>query len=68
MDKEEYRKKIIEMVERVENVILLIKIFTFIKEWLEEWQKEGFYFPPSFLRNFSTKFQNNSLSGSDKFQ
>lgn len=36
MDKEEYRKKIIEMVERVENVILLIKIFTFIKEWLEE--------------------------------
>lgn len=36
MDKEEYRKKIIEMVERIDNFEYLIKILSFIKVFLEE--------------------------------
>lgn len=31
-----YRKRIIEMVEKIENPAMLIKIFIFIKSWLEE--------------------------------
>ncbi len=30
------QKKIIEMVEKIEDLALLIKIFTFIEAWLEE--------------------------------
>lgn len=34
-EKEFYKEKIIEMVEEIDNQELLIKIFTFIKTWLE---------------------------------
>ena len=35
-EKELYKRKIIEMVEKIEDLALLIKIFTFIEAWLEE--------------------------------
>lgn len=35
-EKENYKKKIIEMVEKIENLDYLIKIFSFIKVFLEE--------------------------------
>ncbi len=31
MDKETYKKKIIEMVEKIENVEILMKIYTVVK-------------------------------------
>ncbi len=31
-----YKKKIVEAVEKIEDVNILIKIFDFIKVWLEE--------------------------------
>ena len=41
--KEEYRKKIIELVEKIENPAILIKIYTFAKthyEMLKEKEQE----------------------------
>lgn len=35
-EKDYYKGKIIEMVEKIENQEILIKIFIFIKTWLEE--------------------------------
>ena len=35
-EKELYKRKIIKMVEKIEDLALLIKIFTFIEAWLEE--------------------------------
>ena len=37
MDKEEYRKKIIEMMERIDNSSILEYLHTFIKLFLERW-------------------------------
>lgn len=31
-----YKRKIIELVEKIENPVILVKIFIFIKDWLEE--------------------------------
>ncbi len=36
MDKEEYRKKIIEMVERIENPLILKLIHGFVKSGYKE--------------------------------
>lgn len=52
-EKENYKKKIIEMVEKIENLDYLIKIFSFIKVFLEEW-KRGQLFMPSFLYDFQS--------------
>ena len=30
-----YKEKILEMLNEIENKVLLIKIYTFIKTWLE---------------------------------
>lgn len=35
-EKENYKEKIIEMVEEIEDSEILIKIFIFIKTWLEK--------------------------------
>lgn len=35
-EKEFYRREIIKMTEKIENPTLLMKIFIFIKTWLEE--------------------------------
>lgn len=35
-EKEYYRQKIIEMVEKIQNLSYLIKIFSFIKVFLED--------------------------------
>lgn len=40
MDKEEYRKKIIEMVERIESKVILKKIYTVVKTHLEILKKK----------------------------
>lgn len=37
MDKEEYKKKIIEMVERIDNTGTLVYLHTFIKLFLKKW-------------------------------
>lgn len=36
-EKEEYRKQIIEMIEKIERVDVLSYLHTFIKLFLEEW-------------------------------
>lgn len=36
MDKEEYRKKIIEMVEKIEDVVFLRQIWTILKKHMEQ--------------------------------
>lgn len=40
MDKEEYRKKIIEMVERIDNPLILKLVYGFIKSGYKE-EKAG---------------------------
>lgn len=35
-EKEYYRQKIIEMVEKIQNLSYLIKIFSFVKVFLED--------------------------------
>lgn len=35
MDKEQYREQIIEMVRKIDNEMILYKIWTFIKTWLD---------------------------------
>ncbi len=44
MNKEEYRKKVIELVEKIENSAILMKIYTVVKthyEILREKEREG---------------------------
>lgn len=36
-EKEEYRKQIIEMIEKIERLDVLSYLHTFIKLFLEEW-------------------------------
>lgn len=35
IEKDYYRKKIIELVEKINNQDILIKIYIFIKTWIE---------------------------------
>ena len=35
MDKEQYREEIIEMVRKTDNQMILYKIWSFVKAWLE---------------------------------